>query len=433
MVSLQPRTLGDNADVSEKGPRDSHTRSLGHTAHRFRLVEKHGHGNRPTATTKPTFGEAPRAVALIGTYPPTECGIATFTQNLQSAIASSTTNWHTGVLRVMERPDERVFDDVVVAQWLRDDSASLIESIAVLNTFDAVIVQHEYGLFGGTDGDHILDLLAGVEVPIIAVLHTTLETPSNHQRFVLEHILSMADRVVVQSEAAKRRVVSVHGCDLDDVAVIAHGAAANFNGAKSLDYDGPIVLTWGLLSPGKGIEYGIHAIAEVQKTIENVRYVVAGQTHPKVLRQSGERYRDSLRELARSKGAHDAVIFDDEYRDWNALRALVRSADVVLLPYESRDQVSSGVLVEALASGKPVVATRFPHAEELLACGAGVVVDHADADAMADAIKEILSDESLAKEMHTAARFVAQGLLWPTVGALYRTLLVSLIKKEAVA
>jgi glycosyltransferase involved in cell wall biosynthesis len=333
----------------------------------------------------------------------------------------------------MERPDERVFDDVVVAQWLRDDSASLIESIAVLNTFDAVIVQHEYGLFGGTDGDHILDLLAGVEVPIIAVLHTTLENPSNHQRFVLEHILSMADRVVVQSEAAKRRVVSVHGCDLDDVAVIAHGAAANFNGAKSLDYDGPIVLTWGLLSPGKGIEYGIHAIAEVQKTIENVRYVVAGQTHPKVLRQSGERYRDSLREFARSKGAHDAVIFDDEYRDWNALRALVRSADVVLLPYESRDQVSSGVLVEALASGKPVVATRFPHAEELLACGAGVVVDHADADAMADAIKEILSDESLAKEMHTAARFVAQGLLWPTVGALYRTLLESLIKKEAVA
>ena len=150
--------------------------------------------------------------------------------------------------------------------------------------------------------------------------------------------------------------------------------------------------------------------------------MVAGQTHPKVRAAHGENYRATLQSYARSLGVGDRVVLDDSYRDWATLRALVRSVDVVLLPYESRDQVSSGVLVEAVASGKPVVATRFPHAEELLCTGAGLLVDHGDVEGMAEALRRVLFEPGLAERMGAAARLAAQPLLWPAVGAAYRTL-----------
>lgn len=373
-----------------------------------------------------------RSVALVGTYPPTACGLATFTSNLRAAIAEGGRGWDARVVRVLEQWEPERCDDVV-APWVVGDGTSLHRAVHALNSFDAVLLQHEYGLFGGRDGEDVLELLDGLEVPVVPVLHTALLEPSPHQREILDRILDAAAVVVVQSEAARQRIVAVHDADPDDVIVIPHGAAANFFGPVLRDVSRPAVLTWGLLSPGKGIEHGIAAVARLRPHAPAASYIVAGQTHPKVRAANGERYREQLQEQARSLGIGARVRFDAAYRDWDSLRALVRSVDVVLLPYDSRDQVSSGVLVEAVASGKPMVATRFPHAEELLADGAGILVDHGDVDAMAAALDRVLYEPGLADRLTSAARRAAAPLLWPAVGVSYRSLVDRVVAALAVA
>jgi len=376
-------------------------------------------------------GRARRSVALVSTYPPTACGIATFTSHLRAAIGAPPSSWKVWVVRLLDRLEPSPSAEVV-EQWVAGDAASLRRSLAALNSVEAVLLQHEYGLFGGRDGENVLGLVDGIEVPLVAVLHTVLLEPSPHQREILEGIIGVAAVVVVQSEAARRRIVAVHDVDPDTVVMIPHGATSNFSGPVLKDLRRPAVLTWGFLSPGKGIEHAIAAIARLRPHAPAASYIVAGQTHPKVQAANGECYRESLKAQARSLCVDGRVCFDDAYRDWDSLRALVRSVDVVLLPYESRDQVSSGVLVEAVASGKPVVATRFPHAEELLAGGVGILVDYGDVGAMADALDRVLHEPGLADRMAAAARRAAEPLLWPAVGSSYRALVNQVVAARVV-
>jgi glycosyltransferase involved in cell wall biosynthesis len=380
----------------------------------------------------PRFGEPARSVALVGTYPPTACGLATFTSNLRTAITAGAPNWQAPVVRVLDR-FEPVPSGEVVAQWIAGDPVSLRRALAASASADAVLLQHEYGLFNGPDGEEVLALVDLLKPPLIAVLHTVLLDPSPHQRETLDRLLASASAVVVQSYAARDRLVAAHGVAPEGVLVVPHGAAENFSGPVLGSVRRPAVLTWGLLSRGKGIEHGIAALARLGAHSPAPRYIVAGQTHPKVRAVEGERYRRQLRAQARHLGVGHRVRFDGAYRDWASLRALVRSVDVVLLPYDSREQVSSGVLVEALASGKPVVATRFPHAEELLAGGAGLLVDHGDVDGMTEALGRVLSEAGLADAMSAAARRAAQPLLWPAVGRAYRALVDRVLAARALA
>jgi len=371
-------------------------------------------------------------VALVSTYPPTVCGLATFTSNLSAAIAAPESGWSAVVVRIMDRAEADVHEEVV-AQWITGDRASLSRAVAAIESSDAVVLQHEYGLFGGPDGQDVLELIEAVQVPLVAVLHTVLCDPSLHQRHILDQVMSSASLTVVQSEAARRRLIAVHGADAEQVVVVPHGAAANFVGPVLSDIERPAVLTWGLLGPGKGIEHGISALSLLQERSLAPVYIVAGQTHPKVLAAQGEHYRHQLQDQSRGLGIADRVYFDDSYRDWESLRALVRSVDVVLLPYDSRDQVSSGVLVEAIASGKPVVATRFPHAEELLSQGAGLTVPQGDFRAMAAALDRVLYEPDLAARMAAVSRREGAALLWPAVGATYRSLIAEVLPARAVA
>jgi glycosyltransferase involved in cell wall biosynthesis len=262
-------------------------------------------------------------------------------------------------------------------------------------------------------------------------MHTVLEAPSDHQRMIIDELTSAASAVVVLSQSAYDRMLMIYHTPLEKLTVIPHGADANFSGPVLSAVKGPSVLTWGLLGPGKGLEYGISAVARLQRRAPRPTYIIAGETHPKVKLHEGERYRHQLQAQARELGVAHRVIFADGYRDAQTLRELIRSVDVVLLPYESRDQVSSGVLVEAIASGKPVVATRFPHAEELLSRGAGFVVSQGDVTAMAAALEEVLYVPGVATRMRVAARQEASALLWPAVGARYRTLLRELFAERA--
>ncbi len=369
---------------------------------------------------------------MIGTYPPTACGLATFTQNLSAAIAAPGAGWSARVVRVLENAEISEHGEVV-ARWIAGDRPSFRDAVSAINSSDAAVLQHEYGVFSGPDGEDVLELIDAVRVPLVVVLHTVLRSPTAHQRQILNKVMTAASSVVVQSEVALDRLFLTYEADAEKTVVIPHGATENFSGPTLSGHERPVVLTWGLLGPGKGIEVGISAIGLMQHRSPAPTYIVAGETHPKVRATQGEQYRSGLMQQRRRLGLHRRVLFDDQYRDWESLRTLVRSADVVLLPYDSLDQVSSGVLVEAIASGKPIVATRFPHAVELLQRGAGLCVPQGDYHAMAQALDHVLYTPGVARAMSENARREARALLWPRVGSAYRSLITEALSANTMA
>jgi len=370
---------------------------------------------------------APRAnpvsIGFVSTYPPTKCGLATFTASLAEALGGSAS---TGIVRCVTEPGVTPYPPGVVAEWIRNSPGSLNAAARVLNTFDSVIVQHEFGVFGGQDGADILDLVALLDVPVIVVLHTVLPHPSPHQREIVEQLARSAHRIVAQSVVARDRLLEAHDVDPAQVVVIQHGATANI-APRAVPADPnrrPVILTWGLLGPGKGIEFAIDAVAQLRDLDPQPRYRVVGETHPNIVRESGEAYRESLVARAQALGIDELVDFDNGYRDTAAVLAEVRQADIVLLPYLSREQVVSGVLVEAIASAKPVVSTAFPHAVELLGEGSGIVVPHEDPDAMARALRVLLTDHERAAQAAAIARRQAPSLTWEHVARSYLRLAV---------
>ena len=361
------------------------------------------------------------SIGFVSTYPPTKCGLATFTAALARALPSTT---DTGIVRCVDEPQPRPLPDGVVAEWVRGSSDSLAAAAEVLGHFDSVVVQHEFGIFGGRDGDDILELVARLSMPVTVVLHTVLPSPSPQQRGIIEELARTAHRVVAQSAVARARLLEVHDVDPEKVVVIQHGATRNIERRRRPADPSrrPVILTWGLLGPGKGIEFAIDAVAGLRDLQPAPRYVVLGETHPNIVRESGEAYRESLIARAVSRGIAGQVEFVDGYRDTTAVLAEVRKADLVLLPYLSRDQVVSGVLVEAIASAKPVVSTAFPHAVELLGEGSGIVVPHEDSAAMARALRTLLTDERRAANAARVARRQADALAWDQIGRDYQRL-----------
>ena len=370
---------------------------------------------------------------FVSTFPPTQCGLATFTAALRSALLHSTTDegW---VVRLVDAPGPQSGAEVV-AQIIAGDSVSIRRAAAQLSLCDVAIVQHEYGVYGGADGSEILHLLDQVRVPCVVVLHTVLADPTPHQRRVLESVMAKAGAVVTMTMTARERLAAGYAADMTKVSVIAHGAPAlETTMAEPAFRTGQFtVLTWGLLGPGKGIEWGIEAMAMLRDLQPMPRYLVAGQTHPKVLLREGDAYRDRLREQVRQGELGPWVTFEGHYRNTSALASLIRSADVVLLPYDSAEQVTSGVLIEAVAAGKPVIATQFPHAVELLAGGAGVLVPHRDPAAIATALRSLATRRDVMTRMAAAATATAPQLMWPAVADQYRDLTRELIRARVAA
>ena len=363
---------------------------------------------------------------FLSTYPPTRCGLATFTEALAGALAGHGTRDAT-IVRVLDSPDDRPDPTVVgriptTRELFAGDPVSLRASVHALEECDVAIVQHEYGIYGGHDGDEVVTLLRMLGTPTIVVLHTVLAVPTRHQREVLESVCESAAAVVVMTENARDILMRTYRVRPMKVHVIPHGVPVQHATSAPRHNSTKRVLTWGLISPGKGLEWGIRAISELAELGSPVEYVIAGQTHPKVLAREGERYREALQRLITGLGLDDTVTMDDRYLDASQLADLVTTADVVLLPYDSRDQATSGVLVEAIAAGVPVVSTGFPHAVELLSGGAGLIARHGDPESMAAAIRTIVGTEETARQMHEAALRDAHDSSWPVVGERYREL-----------
>ena len=360
--------------------------------------------------------------SFLSTYPPTRCGLATFTQSLATATAGLN-GPRARIVRVIDDDDAPAIASIgsgstIVGELRHGDAASGRDAARTLSASDAVIVQHEYGIYGGRDGDEILPVLAALTAPSIVVLHTVLPTPTRHQREVLEDVARLAGAVVVMTETARDLLADHYSVDARKVSVIPHGVADWTSVTVAPHPERQTMLTWGLIGPGKGIEWGIRAMAELAVTEPTLHYVVAGQTHPKVVDREGERYRESLQGLIADLGLDGRVTLDGRYLDAPQLGAYVAGADIVLLPYDTREQVTSGVLAEAVAAGKDVVATTFPHSSELLANGVGQLVEHEDPAAIARAVRTILHRG--ASLDHRRASDV--DVSWPAVAAEYRLL-----------
>lgn len=374
-------------------------------------------------------------LGFLSTYPPTRCGLATFTESLAAAMADGTRS-EARIVRVLDAPETQVASIIapsirVAENLVGGDEASIARTAKALNRCDVAIIQHEYGIYGGPDGDEILDVMAALRAPSIVVLHTVLPSPTDSQREVLERVCDLASAVVVMTTAASDILAAGYAVTPHKVSVIPHGVTAWTSTAKPRGHQVKRVLTWGLIGPGKGLEWGIRAMVELGKTVPSAKYTVVGQTHPKVLAYEGDVYRDRLNALIFELGLSGTVTLDAEYYDSPRLAAAVTSADVVLLPYDSRVQVTSGVLVEAIAAGIPVVATAFPHAVELLSAGAGVVVPHEDPAAIALALHSILVEGGVAERMSAAAAVNADTLSWPSVAAQYHVLATRLLAAQA--
>jgi polysaccharide biosynthesis protein PslF len=381
---------------------------------------------------------------ILSTYPPTQCGLATFSAALLRHLTGQDSGDRAGVVRVVDAVEPAVYPDVV-AQLVNGSPTGPALAAAVLNRCDVAVVHHEYGIYGGPDGEDVLRVLAEMSVPAIVVLHTVLAGPSAHQRQVLERLADAAAAVVVMSQTAADRLREGYLVDAAKISVIPHGALTGrrMSPPASLNPFAPVapvaaprrptVLTWGLLGPGKGIERAIEAFAGLGAMDPAPRYVIAGRTHPKVLAREGEAYRDSLRARAEELGISADVEFDPEHRNPDALMDLVRGADVVLLPYDSTEQVTSGVLIEAVAAGRPIVATQFPHAVELLADGTGLIVPHQDIPAMTEALRAVLTQPALAESMTRACGRIAPELAWSSVANSYRALAQSLLDAPVTA
>jgi len=362
---------------------------------------------------------------FLSTYPPTLCGLASFTASLRAALPPGAAG---GVVRAVESGNSAGVPGVV-GDLVAGSLSSCQDAATLLDREDVVIVQHEYGIYGGEDGEEVLRVLELLRVPAIVVLHTVLVAPTPHQREVLNGVIAAAAAIVVMSEAARTRLVAGYDVPTRRLSVIPHGAADAYGPPAPAPHRSQQrqILTWGLLGPGKGIEWGIDAMAMLPAQWPEPRYLVAGRTHPKVLAQQGESYRNSLLVRTEQLGVGNRVRFDSRYLDPVSLRRLVARAEVILLPYDSRDQVTSGVLIEAVTARTPVVATRFPHAVELLSGGAGTLVDHQDPAAIAAALQKILTDRSTATGMAVAAGIAARTLGWTSVAKQYDKLGAELV------
>jgi glycosyltransferase involved in cell wall biosynthesis len=367
---------------------------------------------------------------FLSTYPPTQCGLATFTQALTRGIPIEDSGDRIGVVRVIDTPVTSHAPEIVGHLQTQAYVSHRVAAEA-LRPFDVVIVQHRFDVFGGPDGDQVLAVLDAIHAPVVTIAHAVPGYPTVRQSTVLKQVISASARVVAMSQAARARLITEYGADPSKVALIPHGAVSRPMSGRAGPGQRPLVLTWGVLGPGKGIEWAIDGFQQLRRMNPRPAYIVAGRTDARVLREQGEVYRLRLRERARSVGVSHLVRFAGTYLDELALDQLLGRTDVVLLPYDSREQVVSGVLVEALAAGRPVIATAFPHAVELLSGGAGLIVPQFDAAAIGAALQRVFTEPGLAGRMAAEAERIAPSLAWSAVSAEYRDLVASVLAVDA--
>jgi glycosyltransferase involved in cell wall biosynthesis len=386
----------------------------------IRLPDTRVPDTRVPDTRVPGTGPGARSIALIGNSLPRRCGIATFTTDLQQAIAGSWPGVETWIVAMTDQG--RAYDYPAAVQFqVRDDCLDdYHEAAAFLNDggFDVVSLQHEFGIFGGAAGDHIVALLDRLEMPVVTTLHTVLSEPTMAQRSAIDRVIDASSRIIVMADKARTLLRGVYQVPLDKIGVIPHGIPdvpfTEPDAAKvQLGFGGrPVILTFGLLSPNKGIEVMIDAMPAILRRCRNAIYVVLGATHPNLVRHHGEAYRESLLARVRELGIEEHVVFLDQFVDQKTLLGFIAMCDVYVTPYLNEAQMTSGTLAYSFGMGKAVVSTPYWHARELLADGRGVLVPFGDSSAIAGAVAGLLTDDARRQGMRVRAYASSRTMTW---------------------
>ncbi len=368
-----------------------------------------------------------RRIAVIGNSLPRRCGIATFSTDLQQALSTSRPNMETCIVAMTDHGQTYDYPPAVAFQIKDGNIEEYTRAADFLNAgrFDTVCLQHEFGIFGGEAGAHILALLSRLTMPVVTTLHTVLAKPTAVQRAVMERIVEASAKVVVMASKGRELLRSVYQVPEDKIEVIAHGipdvAFVGPDAAKArLGFAGKsVILTFGLLSANKGIEVMIDAMPSILKRRPDAVYVVLGATHPNLVRDQGEAYRESLMARVRELGVEDHVVFLDRFVDRATLLEFISMCDVYVTPYLNEAQMTSGTLAYSFGLGKPVVSTPYWHARELLADGRGVLVPFGDAAAIGSEIAELLIDDPRRLAICKRAYAVSRTMTWERTAERY--------------
>ncbi|RYG31789.1 glycosyltransferase, partial [bacterium] len=385
------------------------------------------------------FGAPPSfRIVLIGNYAPEQCGLATFTTDLAESFERNIPDAVVKVIAMRETELDITSDEHLLYEVRRGHLADYVEAANSINDFgaDIVCVQHEYGIFGGKSGEHLLTILRNVRAPIVTTLHTILVKPTEDQRRVLDEILSLSERVVTMSERGRDILHEVHGTHAGKIDMIPHGIPARPDHTDAeikaeLGFaDHQVLLTFGLLSPDKGIENVVRALPAVVAENPDLLYVVVGATHPNIRRQHGEAYRESLLATAAELGVADHIRFVDAFVDLDELVRYICACDVYVTPYLKREQITSGTLAYAMGLGRPVVSTPYWYAEELLGDGRGLLVPARDPEAMSEALLRVFGDADLRRDLREQGLRAGKSMSWPAVAKAYNTIFTQSIEQS---
>src|SRR5438045_7419875 len=380
------------------------------------------------APIRPRSGAGlPSRIAVVGNYLPRQCGIATFTTDLCEAISTEYGSPRLFAVPVNGTESGYAYPARVRLALQQDDLSSYEHAAEFLNftNFDLVCLQHEYGIFGGPAGSHILSLLRRLKMPVMTTLHTVLREPNHDQRLVMEEIATISDRLIVMSQLSSQLLQEVYKVPGSKIDMVPHGVPdlpfldPNFYKDRFGVEGKAVLLTFGLLSPNKGIENVIQALPQILSKHENVVYIVAGATHPHILRREGDRYRDYLRALAKEMGVESNVIFHNRFVSREEMVAFIGAADIYITPYRHEAQDVSGTLAYALGAGKAIISTPYWHAIELLEGHRGALVPFQDSDAIARKAIELLDTPAIRHAMRKRAYVYARDMVWERVAQGY--------------
>ncbi len=380
-----------------------------------------------------------KKVAFVGNYLPRQCGIATFTTDLCESFASINPSVQCYAIPITDIEEGYQYPERVRLEIKEQDldTYKAAADFLNLNNFDIVCLQFEYGIFGGKAGSYILSLLRNLKMPMITTLHTVLKNPNAEQRRVMDELLAKSDYVVVMSQKAVEILHGVYETPLDKVRLIPHGIHdvpfidPNFY-KDEYGVEGKIViLTFGLLSPQKGIEFVLRALPEIIKNHPNVVYLVAGVTHPNLLRHEGEKYRLSLQRLADELGIKGQVIFYNKFVPVEELKEIITLADIYITPYLEETQITSGTLAYSFGAGNAVISTPYWHAQELLADGRGILVPFGDSDSITKAIIKLIQNEVERHTMRKNAYLLGREMTWNKVAQQYGNLFAEARQKRS--
>lgn len=377
----------------------------------------------PTTLTPPQ----PQRIAFLGNYLPRLCGIATFTHDLCEAVAGALPDADCYVEAVNDFSKDYEYPSRVrfELQERKLNSYRRAADFLNFNNADILCVQHEFGIYGGPSGRHLLALLKEVRMPVVTTLHTILQEPSAAQRLVVDEIARCSDRLVVMAQKGAEILRDTYGIPASMIDIIPHGIpdvpfAESSSFKAQFGIEGrEVLLTFGLIGPGKGIEHVIEALPEIVKQFPNVVYLVLGATHPHLVEQEGERYRLSLERLVEDLGVKENIIFYDRFVSLDDLKQFIGATDVYLTPYLQEAQITSGALAYVFGAGKAVVSTPYWHAQELLAEDRGVLVPFRDSAAIAEGVCSLLGDPERMKQIQSSAYAMGREMIWPATAKRY--------------